>query len=201
MNFLSVFLAFSILILSSSSAWAAGQLQLTVVTGATTRVLTISDFGNGEFAGHLVTNGGLPQPVTAFFSNSELQISIGLENSVISVSRSSSDVLYEGVLSTRLLDVDVDVKGGKLKYGGERVGDFDDFSGKSDDAKISLNLFWEKNRLDLGRDVNSGSCKGTVRSGNTLIHDVKCTSSGDLTDVFFRDSDHVIAWLVNLLSV
>ncbi len=185
-------------LVGSSNALAAGTIKLTISDSSGTKVLSVTDVGGGEFDGTLTTNGGAPETVVGFFDNTSMQIDIGAEQASLSISRSSTDILYNGRMSsTRPTDIDVDIKNGRLKYGGDYIGAYTNFAGKAD--ADSLFLFWGQNYLRLDPDpAVAGGCKGEVRKGSAVTT-LKCETTGDHTNIFFKNSDHVIAWIVNLL--
>ncbi len=187
-----------------TKAWGLGQLNLFAKTDAGKIKISLYE-EEGHFFGEIREGFTVVTPIEVFLDAKTLKISIGEQDSVIEREELGRFISYGGVIQDdRGISAQAGINGPNLTLSGtieNERNDLINFEATANDQKGSLKLRWDDKYLVLKKlfDEKPGDCQGGMLPANLAKSSgFWCSSSGSLKDVFFKDPDQILAWLVVL---
>lgn len=200
----------SIVMLMTSPVWAIGYSLFEIDEGG-----IISTFENyeeyGEHTGLYSYPGGA-STLLLYYSGGHLNISVDGESysptRVVSVDAETVGIVYQGTLSGgRVADVTAvytksdeswDMEG---TIGGIPFIVLTTVKENKKGLKRSFTMVWEGNVLSFHTKPNKGvgTCQGVLLVDSEEVATVRCESSGSYTDLFLKNPDQILAWIVQFL--
>ncbi len=187
------------------SSWAEGSLTLIARTDEG-RLKIVLNEENGEFFGVAREGWMGVTALEAYHEDKEFILIVG--NDVFTIERWDLGRFktYGGVVQDqRGISAQAESLNSHLSIAGTIENDMNrlvEFEVLVNRKEGTFELTWGKNTLFLKRTTDAksggpGRCEGgLIKMDSELSGRFWCKSSGSLQDVFFKDPDHILAWIV-----
>jgi hypothetical protein len=198
----TLFLAISFLV--ATNCWGYGDLALITKTElGKTKISLIEE--EGHLFGDIREGIAVVTPVGMVFSSQLFTISIGDRDYRIERLKRGQFINYGGkIQDEKGISAQARIVGPNLLITGTIEGEMNeliDFEIRADNSKGTFKLNWKDKQLLLEKTPKAkpGSCAGKLtKKGSNRLVNFLCTSSSSLQDAFFKDPDHILAWIVVL---
>jgi len=189
---------------TGAQAWGLGQLTLIAKTEEGRIKLSLFE-EEGYFFGDIREGITVITPIELTREPKILKIGIGEQDYIIERWELGKYTSYGGVIQDdRGISAQAEFNDPKLTISGTIEDERNallDFEVIANDKKGSLELHWDAKYLFLNKIAGEkpGGCRGGL-SGEDLknLGGFWCSSSGSLEDIFFKDPDQILAWIVVL---